>query len=221
MEEHPFSFHVTLNSNKEYEIRDESDQRITNLPTMMHDQTDASHVCNIMEHLARFKLVRDLANNVPTGPFRESFNIQIISRSGEIFHPGCLVEVEHNDAVKFMFELVVENKGNQDHYLYVYNMGPCWQIENILRGNHEVVPPQHSSQGFTGMSKKKLKTMVPPEMREKGHRQCEDIIKVFVTSQPTSFDLLELPNSANRLRGTRLAELAEKVVVIHWRIGLH
>jgi hypothetical protein len=35
--------------------------------------------------------------------------------------------------------------------------------------------------------------MVPAEVRKKGYRQCEDIIKVFITSQPTSFDSLELP----------------------------
>ena len=32
---------------------------------------------------------------------------------------------------------------------------------------------------------------VPPAMNE--HDFCEDIVKIFVTSQPTSFDLLELP----------------------------
>ena len=29
-------------------------------------------------------------------------------------------------------------------------------------------------------------------MGEKGHRQCQDIIKIFVIFKPTSFDLLEL-----------------------------
>ena len=47
--------------------------------------------------------------------------------------------------------------------------------------------------------------MVPTGMREKGIRQCEDMIKVFITSQPTSFDLLELPKfgQAIKERNTR------------------
>lgn len=39
----------------------------------------------------------------------------------------------------------------------------------------------------------KLKMTVPPELCENGHLQCNDIIKVIVTAQPTSLDLLELP----------------------------
>ena len=34
---------------------------------------------------------------------------------------------------------------------------------------------------------------VPDRMKEKGLQKCDDIIKVLVTTQPTLFDLLELP----------------------------
>jgi len=199
-----FSFHITLNTSKEYEILDKSGQKIINLPTMTQDQTDVSSVCDIMEHLAKFALVRDLANMGPADPFRESFSVKIISRSGEIYHPGCLVEVEHDEEAKFMFELQIENKGNKDLFVYIYNMGSFWQIQNILRGSYEVVPPQNSDQRFTGIFRKKLKTVVPSGMK-KGHRQCEDIVKVFVTSQPTSFDLLELPKLGDPVKRDRIS----------------
>lgn len=39
--------------------------------------------------------------------------------------------------------------------------------------------------------------IIPETMREKGHYHCEDIIKVFITSQPTSLNLLELPKLGN------------------------
>jgi hypothetical protein len=45
----------------------------------------------------------------------------------------------------------------------------------------------------TGIFEKKMRTMIPFKMKERGLRQCKDIIKVFVTSQPTSFDFLKLP----------------------------
>jgi hypothetical protein len=57
-----FSFHIILNHDKEYEIRDKSDRKIVNLPSMMQDQTDISFVYNVIHHLAKFELVRDLAN---------------------------------------------------------------------------------------------------------------------------------------------------------------
>lgn len=193
IDEHPYALHALLNICKEYEILDNPDHKIINLPTMSHDQTDVSSICDILEHLVRYKLVRALANEILANAFMESFKVQIISRSGEIFDQECVVEVEQGEDGRFMFELQVENKGSQNLYVFVYDMGPCWQVQNILRASYEVIPPQNSGKGFRGMFQKKLRTIVPPEMREKGHRQCQDIIKVFVTSKPTSFDLLELP----------------------------
>jgi hypothetical protein len=63
MDKHPFSFHVIFDSNKKYEIIDELDQNVTNLPTTP-EQTDISHICEILDHLARFKLVRELVGKV-------------------------------------------------------------------------------------------------------------------------------------------------------------
>lgn len=85
----------------------------------------------------------------------------------------------------------MDNKASEDLDVYVYDMGLCWQVQNIYGGSYEVIPPRNSGPGFT--FKKKLRIIVPLRMREKGHRQCQDIIKVFVTFKSTSFDLLELP----------------------------
>jgi hypothetical protein len=77
----------------------------------------------------------------------------------------------------------------------VYNLGPCWQVKGIFCGIYEAIPRKVLGNGdvdFTGMSPRRMKMTVPFVM----HKYCssEDIIKVFVTSQPTSFDSLELPN---------------------------
>lgn len=189
----PYAFHVVLNSNKEYEIRDRSDQRLLNLPSMPQDQTDISDICGVLEHLARFTLVRELSNKEPTDFSRKSFRAQVIRRDdGAAFDPGCPVEVKHSEK-GFTFELRIENTGEKTLYIYICDMGPCWQVEGILYQTHEVTPQQDGSNHFSGVFSKKLRTMVPTKMREEGRRQCEDVIKVFVTSQPTSFDILELP----------------------------
>ena len=188
-EQRSFSFHVLLN-NDEYEIRDESDHKIINLPTMVQDQFDISSVCDILEHLVKYKLVGALVNKMPTETFLKSFKAQIISQSKEVFDPGCMMEVKQNEET---FELQVENKGSKDLYVYVYDMGPCWQVQNIFHGSYEVIPPLNAATSFRGMFQKRLKTIIPSEMREKGHLQCQDIVKVLVTSKPTSFDVLELP----------------------------
>jgi hypothetical protein len=103
--------------------------------------------------------------------------------------------MEHNAIA----ELVMENRGDKDLYFFVYDLGPCWQVENANHGTYIVVMPQHNGERDK-RTRKKLRMMIPDQMREKGHRSCKDILKVFVTSQPTSFDLLELPRIGGRAK---------------------
>jgi hypothetical protein len=193
-------FHLLLDSDEEYIILDEYDKKIMNLPTMSRYQTDIGYICDILEHLARYQQVRDLSNKIPADPFIDTFQARIINRLGQVFLPGCLVEVEEDKEAKFTLELQVENKGKDTIYAYMYNMSPFWQVEDIYCGSYEAIPPRNRDLGFTGASRKKLKTMVPVEMREKGHRVCEDVVKVFITSQPTSFDFLELPKLGDQIK---------------------
>ncbi|KAL9122177.1 MAG: hypothetical protein Q9187_001267 [Circinaria calcarea] len=167
--------------------------RVVNLPTMTLGQTNASFIYDLMEHLVKFKMAKNLANKELAIPFRESFSIQIIDCSGRIFQPESLVKVKHNEEKHLRPKLVIENKGSKDLYLHIYDMGPHWQVKNLLRANHKVIPAGKDGQGSTVISSMKLTMTVPRELCEKGHRQCDDIIEVFVTAQPTSFDLLELP----------------------------
>lgn len=222
MDERPFSFHVVMSSNQEYEILDESDQEIINLLSMPQDQADASYVCRIVEHLVKFKQVKNLDNEDPSDTFQQSFDVYMMSKD-DCFRPKCLIEVEHG---RNQLELIVENKGEEVLYLYFYNLGPHWQIENILRGSYEVLPPKDNCRGFTGVFKKRLKTRIPREMEENVHHHCNDFIKVFVTSQQTSFDLLELPRLGesikksvqDRVGGGGGSQVAENWVALNFPI---
>lgn len=95
--------------------------------------------------------------------------------------------MKHGD----ILELVMKNIGESILYGHVYNLGPLWQVKGMF---YEIIPKHNHDHDlkFTGKSSKKVKMTVPSTMS--GYGSCEDIIKVFVTSQPTSFDLLDLPN---------------------------
>ncbi len=205
----PVPFLIRLSSENKYEVLDESGSKLGNLPIMMHDQTDTNLICDVMEHLAKFKVVRNLFNNAPANPFQESFSIQIINASGKAFQPGSLVRLKHGEQ---SHKLELENKGKENLYVYIYDMGPRWQVNRLLDGNHEVIPPGE-------MFSKRLKMMIPPELREKGHHQCNDTIKVFVTAQSTSFDMLELPifgESVTRTLATRTGHENGNVLSEDW-----
>jgi hypothetical protein len=118
-----------------------------------------------------------------------------------------------------MFELQVENKGNHDLYVYVYDMGPYWQVENILRGSYVVIPSRNSVQGLAGALKKKMKTKVPTEIVKNGYRQCEGLSRSLPPLSRLHLNCWSCQNSGHRLRETKLAGLAEKVA-IQQRTGL-
>ena len=205
--EPPFSFNIVLKDASGYKILDGEGQPIPNTPTIAQDGGyGPSHVCDIIEHLARFKFVETLSRHHTTvdhlsSPFRQSFKLHLSHKSADggevITHPGALTEIQHGKRAWLM----LENVGQEVLYLYIYNMSCLgWRIENILKAGYESVPPRSppdSNLRFGGKYQKRLKFTIPPRetMQDKvgSTTQCRDIIKVFVTSQPTNFDLLELP----------------------------
>jgi hypothetical protein len=86
----------------------------------------------------------------------------------------------------------------EQSFLFVYDLGPYWQVENIFRGTYAVITPKTDNcDGAPGKWTHKIRMKIPEQMKKKGYRWCDDIVKVLITSQPTSFDLLELPDSAS------------------------
>ena len=207
-----FTFYVTVTSKDHYEIRDRSQRVISNLPAVTYDlEENADSLLDVVEHLLMFEMVGSLENrsSAPKAlEFEDSFKVQLFDTAGKVFlpgccktgcsHPECLVEVEHGAKVT----LVVENKaseGGQSLYLHLYNMSSDWEIENSLRGDHDEIPPRRSNKsgnfllGTNGEWKKDITMTVQQEVRNRGFNQCEDILKLFLTAQPTSFMSLELP----------------------------
>ncbi|KAI0887516.1 putative caspase [Annulohypoxylon maeteangense] len=189
-------FQVVLRDDDKYEVLNETDQVITHLPTMVRNQTDADRICEILEHLAMFKMIKGLANESVTAAFQQSFDIKILSNEKQ-FGPEEHIEVRHNDIV----EVVMKNTGHQVIYAHLYDLGPCWNVENILHAIYEAIPPEKAPSdtdiGFKGCSTRKIRMTVPHVEQD----SCEDTIKIFVTSQPTSFDWLELPKLGEPGRG--------------------
>ncbi|KAF5639371.1 caspase [Fusarium sp. NRRL 52700] len=185
-------FNVQVIGN-EYKILTRNGEEVMSLPSLPQSTTTLDDVAAVLEHLARYELVRSLSNPFVEEDFRTSFDISIV-RGGDHFGPDTLINVEQDAGKASMFELKLQNHGTKVLYLYILDLGPLWQIEDIYCGSYAVVPPYNQNERFmTGNFTKKFRTMVPDELRQKGIEECHDTLKVLVTSQPTSFDLLELP----------------------------
>lgn len=177
----------------EYKILGSPGQEVRHLPIMRRDSTSPDDISAVLAHLEKYEFVKNISNSFTVDDFRSSINVNITTRSGDYFDPGSVIDIQQDGSKGYMFELNVENRGTNDLYLHVFDLGPSWQIENILRGSFETLPPVDQSRGFSGRFSKKLRTEVPNEIRDRGFRTCDDVLKVLVTSQPTSFDLFQLP----------------------------
>lgn len=213
----PFAFEVVFDIDAgAYRILGESGEEVIYLP---REQTSVSHAADISEHLARYRLARSLVNEAAVDSFTESYRVSIQS-SGKEYGPGAEVEVRHATTAS----LVVKNRGQDVIYVFAYDCGPSWQVENVCWATYNAVMPRNDRERCTGTWTLKLQMMLPNEMKIKGYGSCEDVIKVIITSRPTSFDLLELPRlgglakASNPERTDRMGDGPEDWAVVDFHI---
>lgn len=185
-------FNVTLNKAREYEILNESKGVICSLPTIYAESSGAiPRVMDILEHVATFKYFASIENRIPSILFEESFTICIRNKIGKELGTQGIINVGEDDELC----LTIQNFGTDTIYLSVFDLGPSWQIDNLLSqlggGGFKVVPPRGGV--CTGYEEVKWGMCVPNSLKTRKIFQCDDILKVFVTKRPISFAPLLLP----------------------------
>lgn len=193
-------FSLTLNEDKEYEILDGSNESVISLPTIPVTTNRASDlVLDVLQHLARFKYFERVENRKPNSTFERSFSI----------FPTCDGQGSGGFNVKHggVWGLTMENLGDRPLYLAVFNCTPSWEIKNLVSssGAGDFLLLQPKEEGDKGKQEIHLKMEIPELLRDRGLIECEDIIKIFITSKPTSFQLEilpEMPLQADNLQGS-------------------
>ncbi|KAL4906195.1 caspase domain-containing protein [Aspergillus multicolor] len=194
------SFHFTLNDDHIGILprHDDDDSTPTNpniadTPVIPRDGTHPIFVAKALEHLARYTLIRDLHGpEVPNLSFSASFTVKLINQiSGATYFPDSITPIITPANTKY--HLLVTNNSLETLYIHIYNLGPGYQVTNILKADHYALSPADKGQGLTGVFKKALRTSVPADMLERGLMECEDVVKVFATSHRTSFGIFEMP----------------------------
>ncbi|KAI1329834.1 hypothetical protein F5Y16DRAFT_364802 [Xylariaceae sp. FL0255] len=190
--EHPYAFHVSTDENDgSFQVRDGSGREIRCSPNELEVKTacvSPSRVLGIVERLAKFEMVKVLANKSTKTPFEGQYQVALWDSAGQEFQPKSTVSTNERDILR----LVVQNHGSSTLYIHIYNLAPLGDIKNILKASYAVIPPRQREVGFTGEWSHRLGTVIPPTLSRKGICSCEDIVKVFITSHPTSFASLEM-----------------------------
>jgi hypothetical protein len=127
-----------------------------------------------------------------------------IQSGGKEYGPGLQLGMKH----RAIAELVIKNRGKKVLYAFVYGLDPSWQVKNIYHGTYIAATPQNDRERFTATARLKLQMKVSDN-----DSSCRDIVKVFITSRPTSSDLLELPllgGSARTSKPNRTEQMGEE-----------
>lgn len=192
-------FNLILNENKEYEVLDSCSKSIINLPTVPADTNGALNVVmDVLQHLAKFKYFEGVENRRPSSNFERSFSLLPFSEN----RASGTCDVKYGDVWGF----TIENFSDRPLYLAIFDCAPSWQIYNLVSvdGGGDFLVLQPKKEGNNGKQLIQLQMEIPKFLLDRGLTECEDIIKVFITSKPTSFSsviLPEMPFQARDLRG--------------------
>ncbi|KAF7174273.1 hypothetical protein CNMCM6106_008467 [Aspergillus hiratsukae] len=181
----PFLFHLVQLDEGQYEIQNESCERIFGPIALSDDPGSCRRIFDALQHLTRFKHIEALENRHACRSFEDSFTIQIRDSTGKILDTSNCIEVNHGEELY----MTLHNHSKSPVCVHLYDMGPTWKVQSLQKASYTVLVPTERPEESR---KLKLKMIVPDELRQQGQRSCIDIIKVFVTSQPTSMWMLEL-----------------------------
>lgn len=179
-------FNVILNEQSEYEILDGALNKIASLPTIPADIPRAPGiVMDVLQHLTTSTYFEGIENRSPSRSFEALFSLLPLHGSRPAF--------EVKDGGKWGF--TIENFDDEPLYLALFNFTPSWKVFNPIsaagQGDFLVVQPR--ADGENSKETVELEMEFPQFLQERGERECEDIIKVFVTSKPASFPSMVLP----------------------------
>ena len=186
---------VSLNNEGNYEFHDQSDQAIVAVPAVAAG--DKAALYRVLEHLAIFKYFQQIKNKSPS----LDFTAQLTDNSGKIIDSEACVDSNKSETVT----LTICNHGKKDIYVALFNLGPLYQVKDLLDDEPFLAMPGSKSAHLKGKypweEKRIFMTTVPDYFKQDGIDMCLDEFKLFVTSRPTMFSQFLLPEITNVFRG--------------------
>ncbi|KAJ5626994.1 hypothetical protein N7528_004421 [Penicillium herquei] len=185
-----FLFSLENASGKEYQIMDGERNRISTIPAVSSIMPGAmGFVIDLLEHISTFKYIEGIENKHPHPMFESSFDISLSDMFGNDCSQEGSLQVTHGDTVK----LTIRNHSTKTLYVSILDLCPSWKISNLTDddggGDYLIIPPSDVDAREKTIE---LSMEIPRWAQKAGIPQCEDVIKVFITDQPTSFSPLLL-----------------------------
>ena len=169
----------------------------------MVDEDNISQTVVTLEHLAKFINIEDLKNHSDNCLLNEDFSIELRAEGELGVNPvGNRLDIE---GVNLM--VIFKNNTNIPLNLTVLDLRPLREIKRIYPpgdcGEWKVVQLKGIRHGISFLGEISFKIMMstPDSIKTMESLGIEDIFKFFVTTRPSSFDGLELPELSERALG--------------------
>ncbi|KAL2670137.1 hypothetical protein Neosp_015018 [[Neocosmospora] mangrovei] len=182
------AFHVSMDEQNTYQVRHLTPTGVKDVAKILPSQ-DSSHrdLLDMLHHIAKYKYFEGIDNRLSSPSLERSFSLSTADTPG----PDGHYSVEHGKT----FLITFENSSRRPLYLGIFLFSQMWEVRNLVSEKGEdaylTILPRTPTE--TGRMELPLAMTVPEDLRNGGHEQTEDIIKMFITSQPFVFPGLMLP----------------------------
>jgi hypothetical protein len=172
-------YNVVVNKENEYEVVDALLEKVFPIPSISCSWDGASDLLmNVLQHIAKFKYFEGVENRIPCENFHNSFSIDLERPPRD----SNKINIKHGDK----WTATLKNRSDMQLYVGIFDFRPSWEVKLLTsESGFRIIPAKRN--GVDGEWRITLKMAVPPKLQEKGISECEDIIKIFITSRATHF----------------------------------
>jgi hypothetical protein len=168
-------------SNECYQISDGTGQLLPNCPSIPADGEAAGKIHQVLQKLARYRMVVALHNKKSkldgSFVFSVSGGVQSEQQTG-------ITEVFDGDSVHVEFE----NLSDQTLYYTVFDLTPRWAVEQLIPWQTE---DSLSVDPRTKSNLTEIEMEIPEALRKDDFVEIQEIFKVIVTTAPSHFGILQ------------------------------
>ncbi|KAK4649733.1 uncharacterized protein QC761_0024390 [Podospora bellae-mahoneyi] len=181
----PIAFSVTIDgTTNSYVVHDATGSPVTRAPMIRRGDCDAiKSLARVLGHLAKFMLFKNLRHEEADEGFKDSVSFEVI---GHTCGEDGWYTVKHEDDWK----LQIRNMSKETLYIGIFNFGFWWEIDNLLSGQGEGEFLTLQSVGHALESTESLG--LEWKLDEEDGDEREDVVRLFITDKPTSFQGMEL-----------------------------
>ncbi|KAF2844810.1 hypothetical protein T440DRAFT_547062 [Plenodomus tracheiphilus IPT5] len=173
------TYHVCVNDAHEYEVVDALLEKVISIPTIPCNSKRAfDSLINVLQHIAQLKYFEGVENRTPSPDFLSAFSIESKLKPGD----SNKIQVNHGGK----WSLSLKNRSSKQLYVGIFNFRPSWEVKALTASTGFIVLPPRKD-NVDGSRQLSITMTVPEEMRKMGRHECEDVVKVFVTSKATYF----------------------------------